>query len=550
MEYKINDLKLIKKYYGENMMHLCRELFPTILETPGLLFKLLDNNFAHSKFLYDDIVKSDMKVGFKDFVYGLTDEKRENPNISKTPYRLLKDAGYILYNCKTEEEIQKFRKYYEPDEELCTFNEDRLDYCHVFFAVKENVDEIKRENFPIPEREDDYGTSVISIQFTRGDINTLSIKNRYNHTVDNPDATFSNNLENIAIGLTKSFERKYDLNINQNKDGSFKLTGYVLANDGKFYKYNYEIDNVYYCPNNLIIDNFKVIKDYQEKEKYILADNFLIDLVNKEIKFYKSDNDAFIKTMPVIERIDIKRDKQTGNRVLNITPQEGSIIEIEINKLNQIVGYKNNNLKQIGWGFLRYNKTLKNIEINNVEKIDSAFLRDNEDMETIYLPKVVEVGAHCLRNNRVLRKADFPVLKKAGSYFMTNAEQLVVINAPKIRVFGSNCLQNNVSLIRIDFPELEIIKDNFLFDNQILEIFNCPKVRKIGDSCLIKNNRIKELILPELMVVGDNFMIFNIVCKKTYFPKLMQTGIHFLLNNSFINNENNNVLVKKLKKAN
>lgn len=37
---KLDDLKQIKKEYGENMAHLCRELFPTILETPGLLIYL------------------------------------------------------------------------------------------------------------------------------------------------------------------------------------------------------------------------------------------------------------------------------------------------------------------------------------------------------------------------------------------------------------------------------------------------------------------------------------------------------------------------------
>ena len=26
------DLKIIKKHYGEKMMHLCRELFPTLLQ--------------------------------------------------------------------------------------------------------------------------------------------------------------------------------------------------------------------------------------------------------------------------------------------------------------------------------------------------------------------------------------------------------------------------------------------------------------------------------------------------------------------------------------
>lgn len=73
---------------------------------------------------------------------------------------------------------------------MCTFQGDRLNRCRVFFAVKKDVDSIKREDFKNPEREDLYGTSVISIQFTKDGSNTLSIKNRYNHRVINPDATF------------------------------------------------------------------------------------------------------------------------------------------------------------------------------------------------------------------------------------------------------------------------------------------------------------------------------------------------------------------------
>ncbi len=33
----VDDLKIIKKQFGEAMMHLCREEFPTILEQPGAL---------------------------------------------------------------------------------------------------------------------------------------------------------------------------------------------------------------------------------------------------------------------------------------------------------------------------------------------------------------------------------------------------------------------------------------------------------------------------------------------------------------------------------
>lgn len=32
-----DDLKIIKKYYGEKMSHLCRTLFPTILEEKGVI---------------------------------------------------------------------------------------------------------------------------------------------------------------------------------------------------------------------------------------------------------------------------------------------------------------------------------------------------------------------------------------------------------------------------------------------------------------------------------------------------------------------------------
>lgn len=191
-----------------------------------------------------------------------------------------------MYECKTEQDIQSFRKYYYPGEELFTFNGGRLNRCHVFFAVKKNVDQIIRTNFLNPQRQDEYGTSVISIQLTRGNTNTISIKNRYNHRVTNLDATFSNDLENIIEGLTKSFEQEYNLNIRKSKANGFEIPGYVKATDGKFYKYNYEINNIYYCTDNIIIDNFEVVDKYTEKEKYIITDYFIIDLVNKKISLY------------------------------------------------------------------------------------------------------------------------------------------------------------------------------------------------------------------------------------------------------------------------
>ena len=57
----MDDLKLIKKYYGENFMHLCKKLFPTILEENGTLYNIISNSFSHSKNLYNEI---EQKVKF------------------------------------------------------------------------------------------------------------------------------------------------------------------------------------------------------------------------------------------------------------------------------------------------------------------------------------------------------------------------------------------------------------------------------------------------------------------------------------------------------
>ena len=65
----IIDLKIIKNKYGEKMMHLCRKLFPTLLETPYLLSDLMLNLFEPTKELYNDIIKNNLEEKFKNYIY-------------------------------------------------------------------------------------------------------------------------------------------------------------------------------------------------------------------------------------------------------------------------------------------------------------------------------------------------------------------------------------------------------------------------------------------------------------------------------------------------
>ena len=442
------DLKIIKKRYGERMMKLCRELFPTILEKEGLLSQLMLKHFEPSYILYDDIVSNELKDGFKNYIYSLINVEKKKKIITKSPKELLDEVGYDLFECHTEKEIQSFRTYYQKDEELCTFNGNRLERCYVFFAVKKDVDNIKREDFKKPMRQDRYGTSVISIQFTKDETHILSIKNRYNHIVNNPDATFHNNLDNIIEGLTESFASKYGM-IQADLSGEFEIPNYVKANDGKYYKYNYEINNIYYCTNNVIIDNFEAKKLEHNK---LLLDYFVLDLQNMNISFYDDKIlDCFPDGLKNIEQIQIIKELE-GKKIIIKTNQEDIIIKID--NENKIIEYQNNNIKKIENNFLKYNKTLSQINISNVIEIGDFFLRYNKTLSQIYLPKVVEIGNFFLYYNKILNQIYLPKVIKIRTWFLNKNNALLQIYLPKIEEVGRFFLNFNESLIDIDLSNL------------------------------------------------------------------------------------------------
>lgn len=395
------ELNRIKKLYGEKFMHFCRSIFPTLLEQEGLLTEVLKSTFAtNSRTLYDDIVNNDLEEEFKNYIYSKIDVEKEMPEIigEKTPYQLLDENGYNLYECNSEEEIQSFKKYYKSGEELCTFRGNRLNRCVVFFAVKKDVEEIKREDFNNPKREDEYGTSVMSIQFTKSQNSTVSIKNRYNHTVNNPDATYGNDLDKIAPGLTQSFDKllsERGLTLNSSNIEAFSIPGYVVADDGKYYKYNMEINGNYYCPGNVIIDHGNVIK--LEPEKQELIDYFILDKENKTLSLYDDPilfltGDSFIDGFKNIDSIEMANNNNSEQKTKTITIKEKSSdkpITIEINKeSNSIIGYTNENLVNLGDNFLMYNKQLSELNV----------------------PNVTNIGADCLANNKELKKFEAPNL--------------------------------------------------------------------------------------------------------------------------------------------
>jgi len=511
------DLLKIKKLYGEEMMHFCKKHFPTLLEEERLLPELLLKNFAPSKLLYNDIIDTGNEENFRKYILFLAQPVDKKEVVTdKTPRELLDEAGYILYECQTEDDIQKFRKYYADNEILCTFSQKRSKTCYVFFAVKKDVEQIKRED--IPKRDDAYGRSVISIQFSRGELNTLSIKNRYNHTVTNPDATFSNNLENIIPGLTYSFKKNYGLNINQNSISKFEIPGYVRANDGKFYKYNYEINNIYYCSNNVIIDNFEV-KKYEPHERYIVLDYFVIDLSAKTIELYdKTLSDCFPDSIKDIQKISVVKSKETGNKRIKIECGADKII-IVIDSANRIIEYINNQVIEIGDNFLKYSQSLQNLELSNVRRLGNDFMGENRSLIAFSAVNLEQVGNNCLKNAWNLEILQTPALRivgdeflasnqkitildlfnliKVGNGFFRQNENLEIFNAFNLKVVGDGFLECNRKLKKVYFEHLIEMGNDCLKNNEILLVFNAPNLKSLGDGCL-RNN--KSLTWLELLM--------------------------------------------------
>ena len=577
----MDDLKLIKKHYGEKMMHFCRSNFPTILEYEGLLFNILSNTIAYSKDFYDDLTDPNQSLSDdpprNSFIYLIYKRCKETVSsifekktitTQKTPEELLDEAGYILYQCHSEEDIQSFKKYFASGEELCTFRGGRLLYCIVFFAVKKNVDEIKREDFEgIEKRQDEYGTSVISIQFSRGLTNTLSITNRYNHRVSNPDATFSNDLDNIIPGLTDAFENKYNLKINRSTSSMLELENYIWDCNGKLHHFNIELDGQFYCSNNVFLNYDRKPVEY-EPEKYILMDNYLLDLVNKKISMLginKEKRDSFMEeVIGDIKTIKVLTNKQDNTKTIIINGTS----EITLNRKNEIIGYKNKIITKINDKFLSENRRLKFLSLPNVTSIGSFFLDSNKELKNIYLPKVRTIGNYFLRNNEKLETAklphaieigngfissankikniELPLVEKITQGFLSNNKIIEKINIKNVREIPQYFLSKNRKLTKLELPKVEIIPDYFLSKNENLtyfrlsnarEIGDCvlkentglksiyaPYLYKIGNRCLVKNRNLYFLYLPELRTIGDSFLKYDYNIKKMYIPKLAKIG--------------------------
>ena len=545
-----DELKKIKRIYGEKFSRLCRELFPQILDQEGALLKILQEKFSRNcNTLCESIEENGLKEDFKDLIYTAFDDDREEEDKkedSRTPYEILDEAGYELHECLTEEDIQEYRKYYKENEVLCTiYNGGRLNSRVCFWATKKDVDQIEREDFEHPKKDDEYSTSVLAIQFDKQPKSRVEIISRYNHTVPNPNCTLNNNLNNIAEGLQESFakllkERGYSLNAKETM--KFEIPGYTLTSDGKYYKYNLEIDGKYYCPGNIVIED-GTAKEIGNPEEVILCDYFKIDLKNKKVDSL-IDNlkvDSFVGDLTDIEKIEVKKDKEKGKRLVIIYKKkeddrtdDPEPIVIELDYDNQIVGYTNKELQNVGDDFLSHNKALAELNLPQAQSIGRDFLHSNEVLAKLSLPQVQSIEDNFLYCNKALTELQLPQVQSIGDNFLYYNEALTEVSLPQVKSIEDNFLTYNEALTEVSLPQVQSIGGRFLFYDEVLTELNLPQVQSIGRDFLCWDEVLAKLSLPQVQSIEDSFLHGNRALTELNLPQVQSIGGNFLCCNEIL----------------
>lgn len=192
-------------------------------------------------------------------------------------------AGYDTVIFDDEEKIAEYKKYYADGEVICTYNNlaGRMRQYHMIVAVKKDIDKIQRSK--APQRDDEYGTSILNIQIAKNGSH-MSIKNRYNHTVNECDSTLNNNLDMLVLGLQAKVLGYYNIaSLNNHKC----FYNSIVNINGIYLKYNQEINNVYF--GDFVLDNKKGARFTDHSKYYINGDYtyrtypYVLDFQKKEI---------------------------------------------------------------------------------------------------------------------------------------------------------------------------------------------------------------------------------------------------------------------------
>lgn len=433
------------------------------------------------------------------------------------------------------EEQDALSVFYRDVEKLCTFGTDRYMDYYMINAIKRNIDKIKRAEFP--RREDIYGTSSLSIQvLKRG--GKISIKNRYNHTVSDPDNTYFSNPNHISKGLTTALKNELGVSFETTE----KRLPYHYQYIGKsLFKSSCEINGIIFGENCYSIDG----KIYQiDERKEILVENYLINLKEKTVisiperesnDSYWDRNIAVLKQELEGKRLEVRIDKKTKERVLFADGKE--VLRLNGSRLVELT--------------LPSTTTLADREIV-----------DFEWLKCFTAPHLTEIGEGCISCPN-LRHFSAPHLKKVGrgtfcgvDFYFTNMQvdtlkkqgfffiSKIFFNANLNEFSDVASYDENFAIIavlnqeikgkKVTLKEGKKVKEVYANGQKILSFekvdqynwnityLNLPTIRNLPANALNRLESLKEARFENLEVMGKHNIVRFRSLKKLYIPHVQK----------------------------
>ena len=480
-----------------------------------------------------------------DYLISLKGVEIAEHTVSKTPLQLLDDAGYDAYYADTLEKQNAISHYYadaetlrdlanrrvinnyaERGEKLCTFGDaHRFERYYIINAVRKDVDEIRREDFPNPEREDKYGTSVLSIQVLKTG-GFISIKNRYNHTVPNCDNTLNSNPDNIIPGLSMAIKQHFNVDFSAQK--AYLPRGYTYIND-KLIKYEREENNIYIGDSFYVKDGevTELNKDYQE----MIEHAFILDKKNGTITDICGIDSSFADVLQneiAGKKISVSKDKESDATKILVDGQE--LCTMQSGKITHLNLLETTELSD---NFLSKFK-LDSLQVLNAPKLKRI---GNNSFNNVYrfkmnLPELEEIGnrSFCDGTHYDL---DMPKLKKVGQEtlsYWSASEDYAFDCLEEVGDFSLSCIKAS------SFPKLKKVGHKFCsISLRYAETLYVPELEEVGKDCFCNINYMPELNFPKLRIAGHNFLRAvgdNSSGKRVHLPNLEKVGQNFMCNDS------------------
>ena len=247
-----------------------------------------------------------------------------------------------------------------------------------------------------------------------------------------------------------------------------------------------------------------------------MIDYFILDKEKKRLRLYDAYiEDGFCKCFENIEKIQMEKnsEKEKQTRVIIIETKDLELpISIEIDKDNNIIGYSNPQLTQVGDRFLQLNNQLSKLNLPQLTQVGNNFLGGNNQLSELNLPQLTQVGDGFLQQNNQLSELNLPQLTQVGHYFIPCNEQLSKLNLSQLTQVGNNFLKCNEQLSELNLPQLTQVGDGFLEQNEQLSELNLPQLTQVGDGFL---ENLSAAVKQLAKIEGEKGIEINLKTEKT-----------------------------------